>query len=69
MVVGGTTVHLNTDQTAALLGLQPCTLADWRWQRREPPWIRVSRGCARYSQEALEAWLERHTIHEFPEAS
>lgn len=66
---GVMTVLLKTEQAAELLGLRPCTLADWRWQRKGPPWVQISRGCVRYRQEALEEWLERHTVHEIPEAT
>ena len=61
--------YLNTDQVAELLGLRPSTLADWRWQRKGPPWIQVSRGCVRYDQAALEDWLVSRTIHEIPDDS
>ena len=53
---------LTPEVAAAYIGLQPCTLADWRWQRKGPPWIKISRGCVRYSKEALDTWLDRHTI-------
>ena len=60
-------VYLTTEQVAEMLNLSPCTLADWRWQRKGPPWIPVTRGCVRYDQAALEAWIENRTIHEIPD--
>lgn len=59
--------YLKTSQAAELLGLSPCTLIDWRWQRKGPPWIAISRGCIRYDQDALEQWLEARTVHEILE--
>lgn len=58
---------LTTNQAAALLNLSPCTLVDWRWQRKGPPWVQVSRGCIRYDQESLESWLQSRTIYEIPD--
>lgn len=62
-------ILLTTEQAAEFLGLQPCTLADWRWQRKGPPWIPLSRGCVRYDQAALEDWLRAKMVRELPEAS
>jgi len=58
--------YLTTEQAADLLVLSPDTLVDWRWQRKGPPWISISRGCVRYDERALEKWLEARTIHEIP---
>ncbi len=60
-------VLMTTEQAAEFLGLQPCTLADWRWQRKGPPWIPVSRGCVRYDQATLQRWLTERTVYEIPE--
>ena len=60
---------LTPEQAAEFLSLSPATLADWRWQRKGPPWIPISRGCVRYSKEALEEWLRLRTINEIPQAS
>ena len=60
---------LTTEQAAELLGLKACTLADWRWQRKGPPWIPLTRGCVRYDQAALEKWLADRMVHELPKAS
>lgn len=59
--------YLSTKEAAAYLGLEPCTLADWRWRRKGPPWIPVSRGCVRYDLEVLNRWLDSRTVHEIPE--
>jgi len=57
---------LNTEQAAAYLGLKPCTLADWRWRRQGPPWIKLSPGCVRYDLELLDQWLTARTIEAIP---
>lgn len=62
-------ILLKTEQAATFLGLQPCTLNDWRWQRKGPPFMRLSRGCVRYDQAALESWVQSKTVFEIPEAS
>lgn len=62
-------ILLAPDQAAEFLGLSPATLADWRWQRKGPPWIRLSRGAVRYDKEALENWLRSKTVTEIPKAS
>ena len=62
-------ILLTPDDAAEFLSLATTTLADWRWQRKGPPWIPISRGCVRYSKEALEAWLERRTIVEIKRAA
>lgn len=57
-------VYLTTEQAAEILGVSPCTLADWRWKRKGPPWVPLSRKCVRYEQAALEKWMESRTVHE-----
>ncbi len=59
--------YLNTEQVAEMLGLEAGTLADWRYQRRGPPWISVTRGCVRYDLDELEVWLESRTVRELTE--
>lgn len=60
-------ILLTTEDAAAYLGLRPGTLMDWRWQRTGPPWIRISRGCVRYDQTALDSWLALRVVHEIPD--
>jgi hypothetical protein len=61
--------YLTTEQAAEILTLSMATLEDWRWQRKGPPFIRVSRGCIRYDETALFVWLDAQTITEIPKAS
>ena len=62
----GHPVLLDTEATAAMLGISPYTLADWRWKRLGPPWIRMSRSCVRYDLAQLKAWLTENTIERIP---
>jgi len=64
-----TPVYLKPNSAAALLGVSPHTLEDWRWQRKGPPWIRVSRSCVRYDLARLQLWMAQRTIEEIPNAS
>ncbi len=52
---------LTEDEAAALLKLQPATLATWRVRGRPHlPFVRVGR-CVRYRQEDITAFIARHT--------
>ena len=57
---------LTTPQVAERLQLSASTLEDWRWKRIGPPFLRLSRGCIRYSAEAVDAWIARHAVFESP---
>lgn len=66
--------YLKTPQAAALLGLSSATLEDWRWQRKGPPYIRISPGCIRYDEDKLIAWMDKQSVNdesteELPKAS
>ena len=56
-------------QAAEILGLSPDTLADWRWKKIGPPFIRASRSTVRYDEAALYRWLDDHAVDEIPKAS
>jgi len=60
---------LDSEATAAMLGVSHHTLEDWRWQRKGPPFIRISRSCVRYDLARLQQWLTDRTIEEIPSAS
>lgn len=49
-------------QAAELLGLPKGTLAQWRSQRRGPPYIKLEGRLVRYRRSDLEEWLEHQTI-------
>jgi len=53
---------LTSKQTAELLGLPEGTLAQWRSQRRGPPYIKLEGRLVRYRQSDLEDYLARHAI-------
>lgn len=48
---------LDEKQAAEFLGLQPRTLASWRFTgRRGPKFVRISARCVRYRQQDLNDW-------------
>ncbi len=49
---------LREEQAAALLGLAPRTLADWRMAGKGPRFVRLSKRAVRYSKAELERWIE-----------
>ena len=52
------TALLDTAGAAAVLGMKPGTLAEWRTIGRGPRHIRVSAKCIRYRRSDIDAWLE-----------
>ena len=58
--LGAATALLTEDEAAALLKLQPGTLATWRVRGRPHlPFVRVGR-CVRYRQQDISAFIEGH---------
>jgi predicted DNA-binding transcriptional regulator AlpA len=53
---------LSADDVAAVTGLSPETLAQWRSQKRGIPFIKISRNCVRYRQSDLDCWLSERTV-------
>ena len=53
---------LSADDVARITGLSIETLAQWRSQRREIPFVKISRNCVRYRQADLEAWLTERIV-------
>jgi predicted DNA-binding transcriptional regulator AlpA len=53
---------LSADDVAAITGLSPETLAQWRSQKRGIPFIKISRNCVRYRQSDLDSWLVERTV-------
>lgn len=60
---------LTTSQVAEKLQLSGSTIEDWRWKRLRPPFIRVSKGCIRYDEDALDMWIRERMIQEIPRSS
>lgn len=52
---------LTRRQAAEVLGIQPQTLARWKWEGREdrPPEVRVGRRAIRYRWSALTKWVDK----------
>lgn len=53
---------LTTDEVAEIIRLSPETLAQWRWLRKEIPFIRLGPKCVRYRQCDVDAWIEKRLV-------
>ena len=53
---------LTTDDVAAMTGLSPETLAQWRWLKKEIPFVRLGKKCVRYRQSDIDAWLAKRLV-------
>jgi excisionase family DNA binding protein len=53
---------LTTDDVAEMTGLSPETLAQWRWLKKEIPFIRLGKKCVRYRQSDIDSWLEKRLV-------
>ncbi|GAB2325609.1 helix-turn-helix transcriptional regulator [Streptomyces variabilis] len=56
---------LTTRQVSTLTKLEPQTLANLRWRKAGPPYVKLGKGRGapvRYSRQAVLAWLEGHTV-------
>jgi hypothetical protein len=61
--VGTANALLTEDEAAALLKVQPATLATWRVRGRPNlPFVRIGR-CVRYRQQDIGAFIEGHLYH------
>lgn len=52
---------LSNAQAAAVLGISPKTLPNWRLEGRSPPFVRVGRRVV-YRRADLEQWLNDRTV-------
>lgn len=52
---------LTSRQAAEHLGLKEQTLANWRYQRKGPPYFRVG-ALVKYDERDLDAWLEAGAV-------
>jgi predicted DNA-binding transcriptional regulator AlpA len=53
---------LTPEDVAVLTGLSVETLAQWRSQKRGPPYVKISRNCVRYRQSDLDGWLSERIV-------
>lgn len=53
---------LTPREAAGFLGLPESTLAQWRSQRRGPPYIKLELRLVRYRRSDLEAYIGQHLI-------
>lgn len=59
--VRGPDAILNGREAAAVLGVAPATLADWRTRKRGPNYVRLG-GMAAYRFGDLSAWLDARKV-------
>jgi predicted DNA-binding transcriptional regulator AlpA len=53
---------LTTEDVAEIAGLSPETLAQWRWLKKEIPYVRLGTKCVRYRQSDIDAWLAKRLV-------
>jgi predicted DNA-binding transcriptional regulator AlpA len=56
---------LTTKEAAALLGMKPSTLRDWRCSRIGPPFIVLSPRNVKYSREDLERYIAERRMEPY----
>lgn len=49
------------EEVAEVLGVPVGTLANWRYQRRGPAFVKVGRH-VRYRRRDVDSWVERHVV-------
>ncbi|WP_436792822.1 helix-turn-helix transcriptional regulator [Actinospongicola halichondriae] len=49
------------EEVAEVLGVPVGTLANWRYQRRGPAFVKVGRH-VRYRRRDVDGWVERHVV-------
>jgi hypothetical protein len=52
---------LTSDEVAQLLRVRPATVAQWRWRRRGPAFVKLADGPAgkvRYERREVERWMK-----------
>lgn len=60
---------LTPSEVAAEYGIAEQTLANWRWMRRGPDFVKTSPGRGGrviYRRSAIEKWLNQHTVQTAP---
>ncbi len=63
---------LSEKELSQLTGFSRRTLQGWRCQGLGPPFLRISRGCIRYSRPEVEKWLNsrwRRSTSDYPEST
>lgn len=53
---------LTAEEVAEQTGLSIETLAQWRSQKREIPYVKISRNCVRYRQRDLDGWVSERIV-------
>lgn len=52
---------LRAPEVAAMLGVPETTLANWRYERKGPEYVKIGRA-VRYPEDKLKRFLDRHTV-------
>ncbi len=58
---------LRTKEAAALLGLKPKTLQNWRLEGRGPVWLSLGSRIIRYAPDAIAAWIDSEAAKSTPQ--
>jgi excisionase family DNA binding protein len=53
---------LKTDEVAEMTGLSRETLAQWRWLKKEIPYVRLGKKYVRYRESDIAAWLAKRLV-------
>lgn len=53
---------LTTKDVAEMTGLSPETISQWRWLKKEIPFVRLGKKCVRYRQSDIDAWLAKRVV-------
>ena len=53
---------LTTEDVAEMTGLSAETIAQWRWLKKEIPFVRLGKKCVRYRQSDIDAWLAKRLV-------
>ena len=56
----GVSALLTPEEVSVLLGISSKTLANWRWRRQGPPYIKLTPRKVRYPVKSLLSWLEEN---------
>lgn len=53
---------LTAQEVSEITGISVETLAQWRSQGREIPYVKISRNCVRYRQSDLDSWVAQRIV-------
>jgi len=53
---------LSAREVAAVVGVHPDTVKEWRKRRVGPPYVKTDTGRIRYPENELQQWLQNRTV-------